>query len=173
MPIFAAEIFHGGAETLGYLMGAAGIGGAVCVLVLASRKEIRGLARIILIAAIAAGLALIAFSLTRWFWLAMLLLPLIGAGMLAVITGTSTILQIIVDDEKRGRIMSLFSMSFLGMVPMGNLAAGFVAEYIGAPATLLACGCCCVAAGLIYWTRLPQLRIHMRAHYLRLGIIRE
>ena len=173
MPIFAAEIYHGGADTLGYLVGAAGVGGALSVLALASRREIRGLARIILIATMTAGLALIAFSQTRWFWLAMLLLPLIGAGMLAVITGTSTILQVIVDDEKRGRVMSLFSMSFLGMVPMGNLAAGVVADLIGATATLALCGSCCVAAGLAYWAKLPELRTHMRAHYVRLGIIRE
>ncbi len=173
MPIFAAEIFHGGADTLGYLMGAAGIGGALSVLALASRREIRGLARIVLIATITAGLALIALAQTRWIWLAMILLPLIGAGMLAVITATSTVIQIIVEDRMRGRLKSLFSMSFLGMVPMGNLAAGIVADFIGATATLALCGVCCVAAGLIYWTKLPQLRSHMRAHYVRLGIIRE
>ena len=173
MPIFAAEIYHGGADTLGYLMGSAGVGGAVSVIALASRRKIRGLARIILVATLTAGIALIAFSQTRWYWLAMVLLPLIGAGMLAVITGTSTILQIIVDDEKRGRVMSLFSMSFLGMVPMGNLVAGIIADFIGATTTLALCGACCVAAGVVYWTKLPRLRTHMRAHYVRLGIIRE
>jgi predicted MFS family arabinose efflux permease len=173
MPIFAAEIFHGGADTLGYLMGAAGVGGALSVLALASRKEIRGLARIILLATMTAGLALIAFSQTRSIWLAMILLPLIGAGMLAVITGTSTVIQIIVEDRMRGRVMSLFSMSFLGMVPMGNLAAGIVGDFIGATTTLALCGVFCVIAGLVYWTKLPQLRSHMRAHYIRLGIIRE
>ena len=173
MPIFAAEIYHGGADTLGYLMGAAGVGGALSVLALASRREIRGLARIILIATLTAGIALIGFAAARWYWLAMILLPLIGAGMLAVITGTSTILQIIVDDEKRGRVMSLYSMSFLGMVPMGNLAAGVVADMIGAPLTLGLCGVCCVATGLAYWMKLSELRTHMRAHYVRLGLIKE
>ncbi|MCC6532776.1 MAG: MFS transporter [Burkholderiales bacterium] len=173
MPIFAAEIYHGGADTLGYLMGAAGLGGATVVLVLASRKDVRGLARIILVAAITAGLALVAFALTRWLWLALLLMPLVGAGMLAVITGTSTVLQIIVEDEQRGRVMSLYTMSFLGMVPMGSLAAGVVADHIGAPLTLALSGGCCVAAGIAYWTQLPLLRAHMRAHYVRLGIMRE
>ncbi len=173
MPIFAAEIYHGGAQTLGWLMGAAGLGGATSVVLLASRKDVRGLARIILIATLTAGLGLIAFSVTRWFWLAMLLMPLIGAGMLAVITGTSTVLQVIIDDEKRGRVMSLYTMSFLGMVPMGSLASGIVADFIGAPATLALFGGACVATGLVYWAKLPQLRTHMRAHYVRLGIIRE
>jgi len=173
MPIFAAEVYHGGADTLGWLMGAAGIGGATSVLALASRKDVRGLARIILIATMTAGLGLIAFSMTRWFWLGMLLLPFIGAGMLAIITGTSTVLQVIVDDEKRGRVMSLFTMSFLGMMPMGSLTAGIVADYLGAPLTLGVFGGLCVVAALVYWAKMPVLRAHMREHYIRLGIIRE
>lgn len=173
MPIFAAEIFHGGAETLGWLMGAAGIGGAASVVALASRKDVRGLARIIFIATITAGLGLVAFSATRWFWLGMLLMPLIGAGMLAIITGTSTVLQVIVDDDKRGRVMSLYTMSFLGMMPMGSLAAGIVAEFLGAPLTLGLFGATCCAAALVYGSKMPVLRAHMREHYVRLGIIKE
>lgn len=173
MPIFAAEIYHGGADTLGWLMGASGIGGATSVVALASRRDVRGMARVILVATLTAGLGLIAFSVTRWFWLGILLLPLIGAGMLAIITGTSTVLQIIVDDEKRGRVMSLYTMSFLGMMPMGSLAAGIVADFLGAPLTLGVFGALCVAAALVYWSQLPVLRTHMRAHYVRLGIIKE
>lgn len=173
MPIFAAEIFHGGADTLGWLMGAAGIGGATSVVAMASRKDVRGLARIILIATLTAGLGLIAFSMTRSFWVGMALMPLIGAGMLAVITGTSTVIQVIVDDAKRGRVMSLFTMSFLGMMPMGSLAAGIVAESLGAPLTLGIFGALCVLAALVYWAKMPVLRAHMREHYIRLGIIKE
>ena len=95
-----------------------------------------------------------------------------GAGMLVVITGTSTILQTIVEDEKRGRVMSLYTMSFLGMIPMGSLAAGALADLIGATATLASAGACCAAAGVAYGLKLPLLRSHMRAHYVRLGIIR-
>ena len=171
MPIFAAEIYHGGADTLGYLMGAAGIGGGTSVLVLAARKDVRGLARIILGAAIGSGLALIAFSACKWIWLAFPLLMIIGAGMLVVVTATSTILQIIVADEKRGRVMSLFTMSFMGTVPIGSLAAGAVAHWIGAPLTLALAGGCCAIAGALQWRRLPQLRAQMREHYLRLGLI--
>jgi MFS family permease len=173
MPIFAAEVFHGGAQTLGWLMGAAGLGGAVSVVALAARKDVRGLARIIFFATLTAGLGLIAFSVTRWFWLGMLLMPLIGAGMLAVITGTSTVLQVIVDDEKRGRVMSLYTMSFLGMMPMGSLAAGIVADLLGAPLTLTLFGALCVGAGLVYGSKMPVLRAHMREHYVRLGIIKN
>jgi len=173
MPIFAAEIYHGGADTLGYLMGAAGLGGGIAVLLLAARRDVRGLARIILLAAVTAGAALVAFSQTRWLWLAYALMFLIGAGMLVVITGTSTILQTIVEDEKRGRVMSLYTMSFLGMIPMGSLAAGALADHIGATLTLAFAGLCCIGAGLVYGLKLPLLRSHMRAHYVRLGIVRE
>jgi MFS family permease len=173
MPIFAAEIFHGGADTLGYLMGAAGLGGGIAVLVLAGRKDVRGLGRIILAAVVTAGAALVAFSQTRWLWLAYVLLFFVGAGMLVVITGTSTILQTIVEDEKRGRVMSLYTMSFLGMIPMGSLAAGALAERIGAIATLSLSGAGCMGAGLVLWMKMPVLRSHIRAHYVRLGIVRD
>jgi len=173
MPIFAAEIYHGGADTMGYLMGAAGLGGGIAVLVLAARKDVRGLARIILIAAIVAGLAVTLFALCRWYWPAIVLMAITGAGMLTVITGVSTILQTIVEDEKRGRVMSFYTMSFMGTVPVGSLAAGALADVIGAPLTLLLSGSCCMIAGLALWTQLPLLRRHIRAHYLRLGIIKD
>lgn len=173
MPIFAAEIYRGGADTLGYLMGAAGFGGGIAVLVLAARRDVRGLARIIMFAALGAGLALAVFSHTRSFALALVLMFCVGAGMLIVITATSTILQTIVEDEKRGRVMSLYTMSFLGMVPMGSLAAGVVADLIGAPLTLALSGAGCIGAGLVLRSQLPLLRSHIRAHYVRLGIVRE
>jgi hypothetical protein len=93
--------------------------------------------------------------------------------MLIVITGTSTILQTIVEDEKRGRVMSLYTMSFLGMIPMGSLAAGALADRIGAIATLAISGICCIGAGVVLWVKLPVLRAHIRAHYVRLGIVRD
>jgi MFS family permease len=170
MPIFAAEIYRGGADTLGYLMGAAGIGGGVAVLVLASRKNVRGLMRIIIAAAVISGLSLTAFAYCRTLWLAYLLMFSVGAGILVVVTGTSTILQTIVEDQKRGRVMSLFSMSFLGTVPVGSLAAGVVADRIGAPLTLAIAGSCCTLAGIVLWHKLPKLRAQIREIYRQLGI---
>ena len=104
---------------------------------------------------------------------AIVLMAITGAGMLTVITGVSTILQTIVEDEKRGRVMSFYTMSFMGTVPVGSLAAGALADVIGAPLTLLLSGSCCMVAGLALWTQLPLLRRHIRAHYLRLGIIKD
>jgi len=173
MPIFAAEVYQGGAQTLGYLMAAAGLGGGIAVLVLAGRSDVRGLLRIIMLGALAAGIALTLFSHTRWLPLALALMFCVGAGMLIVITGTSTILQTIVEDEKRGRVMSLYTMSFLGMVPMGSLAAGAVADRIGAPFTLALSGLGCIVTALLLRARIPLLRVHVRAHYVRLGIVRD
>lgn len=173
MPIFAAEIYHGDAATLGYLMGAAGLGGVGMVLFLAGRKNVRGLARVILSATIAAGCALIVFSQSRWFWLGMAMMIVVGAGMIAVVTGTSTIFQTIVEDSKRGRVMSLFGMAFLGTVPFGSLAAGALANFIGAPATLALGGACCLVSAFLLWRKLPALRSHIHTHYVRLGIVNE
>jgi MFS family permease len=173
MPIFAAEIYGGGADTLGYLMGAAGFGGGIAVLLLAARKDARGLAHVIMLATLSAGVALAAFSHIRSFPLALALMFCVGAGMLIVITATGTIIQTIVADEQRGRVMSLYTMSFLGMVPMGSLAAGIVADAIGAPLTLALSGAGCIATGLVLRSQLPLLRVHIRAHYVRLGIVRE
>jgi MFS family permease len=173
MPIFAAEIYRGGADTLGYLMGAAGLGGGIAVLLLAARKDVRGLARIMLFATLSAGAALTVFAYIRSFPLALLLMFCVGAGMLIVITATGTIVQTIVADDQRGRVMSLYTMSFLGMVPMSSLAAGIVADAIGAPLTLALSGAGCIATGFVLRTQLPLLRAHMRAHYVRLGIVRD
>jgi MFS family permease len=170
MPIFAAEIYHGDARTLGFLMGAAGLGGVASVLFLASRKDVRGLTRFILGAVGATGTALVAFSFCRWFWLALPLMFVVGSGIIALITASSMIIQTIVDDSKRGRVMSLYTSCFLGMVPMGSLAAGALASAIGAPATLGVGGVCCLLGAMVLWRHLPELRRHIREIYKRLGI---
>jgi len=170
MPIFAAEIYHGDARTLGVLMGAAGLGGVASVLFLAARKDVRGLTRIILGAIMATGSALVAFSFCRWLWLALPLMFIVGSGIIALITAASTIIQTIVDDSKRGRVMSLYVSCFLGMVPMGSLAAGSLASVIGAPATLCTGGVFCLLGALVLWLKMPVLREHMRAIYARLDI---
>jgi MFS family permease len=173
MPIFADEVFHGGAHTMGFLIGAAGFGGVSGGIYLASRRDVRGLTHHIVGGAALAGTALMLFSYCAHFGLSLLLMVLVGAGFMVVITSTSIILQTIVDDNKRGRVMSIYTVSFLGMAPLGNLAAGALASRAGAPLTLLLCGLCCLAGALFLLARFGELRRHIRPIYIRLGIIEK
>ncbi len=173
MPIFAKEILQGGAHTYGFLMTAAGLGALASTIFLASRKSVLGLGRVIVAATVVFGLGLIGFALSRYLPLSLFFLALGGFGAMAMIASSNTVVQTIVEDEKRGRVMSLFTMAFMGMAPLGSLAAGAIAETIGAPATLLAGGIACLAAGLFFGRRLPGLREHVRPIYERLGILPE
>jgi MFS family permease len=136
MPIFAGSILHGGPNTLGFLMGASGVGALVGAVTLAARKTVLGLGRLIPITAGAFGASLIAFALSRHLWLSLLLLVVTGFGFMQQMASSNTILQTIVEDEKRGRVMSFYSMAFQGVAPFGSLIAGAVAMRLGAPATL-------------------------------------
>lgn len=173
MPIFAAEVFSGGADTLGVLIGAAGLGGITGMLLLASRRDVRGLLNWIAASAFAAGATLTVFSYSRSFVLSLAMIAIVGFAALIVAMGVSTIIQIIVEDGMRGRVMGLFTVSFMGMVPLGSLAAGASAEWIGPQNTLAAGGVACMLTGLWLWRRLPELRTHIRPIYARLGIITE
>jgi MFS family permease len=171
MPIFAAKVFAGGADTLGFLIGAAGLGGIAGMLLLASRRDVRGLMNWITAAAFAAGTALIAFAYSTSFALSLALIAMVGLSALTVAMGVSTIVQTIVDDQMRGRVLGLFVVAFLGMFPLGSLAAGAAASWIGAAHTLAAGGVACVLIALWLWRRLPELRSHIRPIYVKLGII--
>ncbi len=173
MPIIAAEIFAGGADTLGFLIGAAGFGGVVGVIYLASRQSVRGLARWAAIAAALAGASMIGFSYSRVLPLSLFLLAAAGFGVIVTAMSVNMIMQTIVEDEKRGRVMSFFTMSFLGMHPLGSLAAGALASWIGAPHTLAIGGLCSVIGAGVLWRKLPLVRAHIRPIYARLGISRE
>lgn len=173
MPIFAAEVFAGGADTLGVLIGAAGMGGIAGMLLLASRKDVRGLMAWIAASAVAAGAALIVFSYSRSFVLSLAMIAVVGLAALMVAMGVSTIIQTIVEDRMRGRVMGLFTVSFMGMFPLGSLAAGAVAEWIGPQHTLAVGGVACVLVSIWLWRRLPELRGHIRPIYVKLGIISE
>jgi MFS family permease len=173
MPIFAAEVFAGGADTLGVLIGAAGLGGITGMLLLASRKDVRGLMNWIAASAFAAGATLVVFAYSNSFPLSLAMIAIVGLAALTVAMGVSTIIQIIVEDRMRGRVLGLFTVSFLGMFPLGSLAAGAAADWIGARHTLAAGGVVCVLAALWLWRRLPVLRTHIRPIYVRLGIIIE
>jgi MFS family permease len=173
MPIFAAEVFAGGAETLGFLIGAAGVGGIGGVLFLASRRDLRGLLARVVAACGAGGTALAAFSYSNHYALSLALMAVAGAGIVVTVNGIATITLTIVEDAMRGRVSGFYSMAFLGMYPLGSLAAGALASWIGAAHTLAAGGCACVLGALWLWRQLPRLRHHMRPIYIRLGIINE
>ena len=171
MPIFAAEIFTGGARTLGFLIGGAGLGGIVGMVYLASRRDVRGLARWVAGASALAGVAMIGFAYSRLLPLSLFLITVTGFGIIIMANSTNQILQTIVEDNKRGRVMSFFVMAFLGMQPIGSLAAGALASWIGATHTLALGGLCAVIGACLLWRKLPLLRRHIRPMYIRLGII--
>ena len=173
MPIFAKDILHGGPQTLGFLMAATGMGAVAGALFLASRKSVLGLGRVIVIASGIFGTGLIAFSLSHVLWLSLLMLVLTGLGMMIQMASSNTILQTIVEDDKRGRVMSFYTMSFMGVAPFGSLLAGSLAEAIGAPNTVRIAGISCLLGSYLFARRLPLLRGMIRPIYLRKGIILE
>lgn len=173
MPIFAGGVLHGGAHTLGFLMGASGVGALFGAMSLAARRTVLGLGRVVPFAAAAFGAGLIGFSLSRYLWLSLLLMLITGGAMMEQMAASNTILQTIVDDDKRGRVMSFYSMAFMGMAPFGSLLAGALANRIGAPDTLLLGGALCIAGAAWFATRLPQIRKLVRPIYQQLGIIPE
>jgi MFS family permease len=173
MPIFAKDILHGGPHTLGFLMGAHGVGALIGAFTLASRKSVRGLAKWIGIAAIIFGTSLCAFSLSQIQLVSMLLLMFAGFGMMVQMASSNTILQTISDDDKRGRVISFYTIAFAGMTPFGSLLAGSMASMAGAPATILVSGIICVIAALIFYSKLPVLRKEIRPIYMKIGIIED
>jgi MFS family permease len=173
MPIFAAEVFDGGPVMLGYLMGAAGVGGLVGIGLLASRRELRGMIRWVAAACFAAGAALAGFSYSTHLALSLAALMVAGTGIVVAVNGISTVTMTIVEDRMRGRVMGFYSMAFLGMYPVGGLVAGAAASWIGAIHTLAIGGACCMLCGLWLWRELPRLRHQLRPIYVRLGILNE
>jgi MFS family permease len=173
MPIFAKDILHGGPNVLGFLMGASGIGALAGALYLASRKSVLGLGKLIPLAAGCFGAGLVGFSLSRYFWLSLALMLITGFGMIVQMAASNTILQTIVDDDKRGRVMSFYTMAFVGITPLGSLLEGFAASLMGAPATLFAGGLICVLGAAVFARQLPVLRKAVRPIYVKMGIIPE
>ena len=173
MPIFASTVLHGGANTLGYLMAASGVGALVGAINLAARKTVLGLGRKIAISAALFGGSLIGFGFSRIFWVSLLLLTVTGFGMMQQMASSNTILQTIVDDKRRGRVMSYYSMAFMGMMPFGSLLGGALASRIGAPATVVIGGSICLAGSVWFASRLPSIRDFVRPIYIQLGILPE
>ncbi len=171
MPVFAGRVLHGGAHTLGFLMGAAGAGALVSAFSLVLRRSVRGLTKMIPIAAVVFGGGLVLFGFSRWVWLSLFLMLFVGFGMMQGMTASNTIVQTLVPEDKRGRVMSYYTAAFMGMAPFGSLLAGALAHWIGAPRTAMFTGSCCIVGGLWFWSRLPAIRREMRPVYEQLGII--
>jgi MFS family permease len=171
MPIFAAQVLHGGPHTLGFLMGAVGVGSLISALSLVLRRSVRGLTRVIPIAAAVFGVGLIAFGLSNTLWLSMLMMLVTGFGMMQGLTSSNTILQTLVDEKMRGRVMSYYTMAFVGMAPFGSLLSGALAHAMGAPHTVMLSGVACILGGILFWSQLRAIRRDMRPIYEQLGII--
>lgn len=173
VPIFATKILAGDASTLGLLMAASGMGAIGGGIYLSTRKTVVGLGKVIALAPGICGTGIILFSLSRILWLSTLMSALIGLGSILTISSSNTIIQTIVEDDKRGRVMSLFTMSFLGMVPFGNLFAGFAADRIGATNTLIIGGSFCIIGSLLFARQLPKLRQAARPVLQQRGVLSQ
>jgi MFS family permease len=171
MPIFAARILHGGPHTFGFLMGAMGTGALVAALSLAARKSVLGLGSIIARSAGIFGLGLIGFGLSHWFWLSIAMMLVAGCGMMQGMAASNTIIQTIVNEEMRGRVMSYYTIAFVGMAQIGSLLAGTLAHSIGAPMTVILNGAVVLLGGAWFATRLPAVRQAIRPIYREMGIL--
>jgi len=171
MPIFAARVLHGGPHTLGFLMAAMGVGALVSAFSLAARKTVRGLVTMIPIAAAVFGLGLIGFGFSHVFWLSMVMVLIAGMGMMQGMAASNTIIQTLVPEDKRGRVMSYYTMAFMGMAPFGSLLAGTMAHAVGAPLTVIANGLAVLLGAAWFTSRLPTLRRVIRPIYRQMGIL--
>jgi MFS family permease len=173
LPIFAGNVLHGGPHTLGWLTGASGVGALVAALSLTLRKSVVGLTKSIQRAAAMFGAGLILFGLSHALWLSLLAMLVVGYGMMLGLAGSNTIIQTLVPEDKRGRVMSYYTMAFVGMAPFGSLLAGGLAHWIGAPHTVMITGACCLLGCGWFTLKLPAVRRVMRPIYAEMGLIRE
>ncbi|MBJ6762495.1 MFS transporter [Myxococcaceae bacterium JPH2] len=171
MPVIASKVLQGGANVMGWLMAASGLGALIGAVYLASRRSVRGLGRVIVTTAAVFGVGQLAFSLSRGLVLSLVTLVATGFGMMVTMAACNTVLQTIVEERMRGRVMSFYSMAFMGTVPFGSLLAGSLASRVGAPITIALGGAACIVAAALFRWRLPSLREHVRPIYTRLGII--
>ena len=171
MPIFAARILHGGPHTFGFLMGAMGSGALVGALLLAARRSVLGLGRKIALSATIFGLGLIGFGLSHIFWISMATMLIAGYGMMQGMASSNTIIQTIVSEDKRGRVMSYYTIAFVGMAPFGSLLAGLMAHWIGAPRTVILNGVAVLVGAAWFATQLPAVRHGIRPIYRKMGIL--
>jgi MFS family permease len=173
MPIFASQVLHGDPHTLGYLTGASGVGALISALSLALRKSVRGLTTMIQIAAIMFGSGLILFGLSRHLALSLFLMLVVGFGMMQGLAASNTVIQTLAPEDKRGRVMSYYTMAFVGMTPFGSLLAGALAHRFGAPHAVMITGAFCLVGAAWYTTQLRSIRAVMRPIYIEMGILKD
>ncbi len=170
MPVFAKTVLGGDAKTLGYLMAAVGVGAIIGGLVFAMRKSVKGIGKNIVLSTTIFATGVILFSLSNNLYLSMLFLAIVGFGQLNMFSSCNTTLQNIVDDDKRGRVMAFYTASILGFLPFGSIIAGSMAEFIGAPVTLIIGGIICLFAAFDFYRKLPALRKVIRPIFIELGV---
>ena len=171
LPVFARDVLKGSASTLGFLTAGIGTGALVGAIFMASRKNILGLGKIIIIAAFLFGAGLVLISFTRELWLSLLTMGLSGFGMVSMMAACNTLLQTVADDDKRGRVMSFYVMAFMGLAPFGSLIYGALAGIIGAPFTLLIGGTLCLAGAGVFAWRFNSVKGQVQAAYVKKGLI--
>jgi predicted MFS family arabinose efflux permease len=171
MPIFAVQILHGGASAYGALMGAVGVGAMFGALALAVRQQLRGLGNVVAYAATGLGVSLVLFSASHWYWISFTILVASGFTMMMQFTATNTLIQAMVPDQLRGRVMSLYSMMFLGMTPIGSLLAGYMAKLAGAPVTVAIGGLASCLGGLAFLRKWPSVRSSARELLAAQGMV--
>jgi len=173
VPVFAKEVLHGGAHTFGFLMTATGFGALGGTIYLASRKSVLGLGRLIVIAAVLFATGIASFALSNNIYLSLASLVVTGFGAMTLVASCNTILQTILEEDKRGRVMSFFTMAFMGMAPFGSFGAGAMAGIIGPRETLLLGATICLVGAIIFARHLPHIRERVRPIYVKMGIITE
>ncbi|MGA8621812.1 MAG: MFS transporter [Candidatus Sulfotelmatobacter sp.] len=173
LPVFASQVLHGGPHTLGWLAGASGIGALVSGLSLAVRKSVVGLTRMVQIAVAMLGAALILFGLSHTLWLSLVLMVFVGFGLMQGAAVSNTIIQSLVPEDKRARVMGYYTMAFFGAAPFGSLLAGALAHRIGAPHTVMLAGACCISGSLWFTLELPKIRAVMRPIYQKMGLLAQ
>jgi MFS family permease len=171
MPVMASEVLGGGSYTLGVMIAAFGLGALTGAVYLASRSTVVGLGRAIGVATLLYGASLVAVALSRNFYVSLPLLLLAGSGFMTAIAASNTLIQTLVQEDLRGRVMAFYTMAFLGTMPIGSLAAGIIAEQFGAPATIAGGGVLCFATGIWFFLQLPSLRAVVRPIYIERGIL--
>jgi len=171
LPVFVGEVLHGNATTLGWLTGASGIGALVSALSLAIRKSVVGLTRMLQIAAAMLGGSLILFGASHTLWLSLALMCFVGFGLMQSASVSNTIIQSLVPEDKRARVMSYYTMAFFGAAPFGSLLTGALAHRIGAPHTVMLTGAFCAAGALWFTFELPKVRAVMRPLYQQMGLL--